>query len=267
MRCWRRVNRTFDTGRPGTRSRPWGPRVEKLRLIIDPPRQAALNMAIDEMLMSAQAEEGTGPVLRFYRWEEPSITSGYFQKIEQVAKRFDAYRKGIPLARCLSGGGAVLHGEDLTFSLCLSVPNPYFPTDVKSSYLKINEAVRTGLKSDYPEIDYTDCRTVPSGKSQSRERICFDSPACYDLLWNGRKILGASQRRIGRHFLHQATLFLNADKDFLTKLILRGFETTWKVSFEERALGEEELDRARRIEETRYASPDWALLRERSFFS
>ena len=224
-------------------------------------------MAIDEMLMLSEAGQGTLPVLRFYGWEEPSITAGYFQKVEHVAKKFDAYKKGIPVTRRLSGGGAVLHGEDLTFSLCLPLPSPYFPTDVKSSYLKINEAVRAGLKADYPEIDYADCRTVPSEKSQSKERICFDSPACYDLLWNGRKILGSSQRRIGGHLLHQATLFLNADKEFLTRSILRGFEAVWKIGFEESELSGEELDQARRIEETRYASPDWAVLRERSFFS
>ena len=237
------------------------------RLILDPPRSATLNMAIDEMLLHSQRGTPHRPVLRFYTWEEPSITTGYFQKLGHVARKFDAEKKGIPVVRRLSGGGAVLHGEDLTFSLCLPIPNVFVPADVKGSYLKIHEAVRVGLKADHPEMDYADCRTVPSGKNQSKERICFESPACYDLLLSERKILGSSQRRIGKCLLHQATLFLTRDKNLLIRRIMEGFEMSWKVKFEERPLSKEELEEAEKVEEVRYSSSDWALFRERSFFS
>ena len=223
-------------------------------------------MAVDETLMLSQGEGGA-PVLRFYGWEEPSVTAGYFQDIRRVAEKFGAEKKSIPVVRRISGGGAVLHGEDLTFSLCLPLPSPYFSSDVKSSYLKINEAVRLGLQADYPEIDYADCRTVPSGKNQSREKACFEAAACYDLLRCGKKVLGASQRRVGKRLLHQATLFLGPDRDLLTARILEGFEKAWKVTFEEIPLTADELRRAREIEEKRYASPEWALFRDLSFFS
>ena len=237
------------------------------RLIVDPPRSATLNMAIDEMLMHSQSDTRNSPVLRFYSWEEPSVTAGYFQRLEKVAQKFKAEKKGLPVVRRLSGGGAVLHGEDLTFSLCLPSTNPFMPTDVKGSYLKINEAVRAGLKADYPEVDYADCRTVPSGKDRSKEKVCFESPACYDLLLSGRKILGSSQRRIGKCILHQATLFLERNKDLLAARLTEGFKKVWDVQFEERALTAEELREAERVEESRYASSEWALFRERSFFS
>ena len=243
------------------------------RLIIDPPRAATLNMAVDETLMLSQGEGGA-PVLRFYGWEAPSVTTGYFQDIERVAEKFNAEKKGVPVVRRLSGGGAVLHGEDLTFSLCLPLPSPYFPSDVKSSYLKINEAVRLGLQAVYPEMDYADCRqpagrqgTVPSAKSQSREKACFEVPVCYDLLRRGKKVLGASQRRIEKSLLHQAALFLERDREFLTARILEGFEKAWKVTFEEAPLTAGELRRAREIEEKRYSSPEWALFRDLSFLS
>ena len=237
------------------------------RLILDPPREASLNMAVDEMLALSQSTENAQPTLRFYAWSEPSITTGYFQNVERVAQIFQASKKGIPVVRRLSGGGAVLHGNDLTFSFSLPVSNPFMPTDVKSSYLKINEVVRVGLKPDHPTIDYADCRTVPSGKRESKEKICFESPVCYDLLLSGRKILGSSQRRIGKCLLHQATLFLSQDKDLSIRRILEGFESSWKATFEERPLSREELSEAQKIEEDRYASSDWALFRERSFFS
>ena len=233
-----------------------------MRLILDSPRQACLNMAIDEMLVvSGQS------VLRFYAWSEPSITAGYFQNLKVIAKKFQAEEKGIPVVRRLSGGGAVLHGQDLTFSLCLPVSNPFFPTDVKSSYLKINEAVRLGLKAQWPNLDYADCRTAGSSKKQSDQRVCFDSPACYDLLLHGKKVLGSSQRRIGKALLHQAAVFLKWEHDLLRQRILEGFQSAWKVAFEEKALSAQEIRRAEEMEESRYASSEWALLRERSFFS
>ena len=240
--------------------------MNRFRLIIDPPRRAALNMAIDEALLSGKAADAR-PTLRFYGWETPSVTAGYFQKIEKVAAHFDAEKKGIPVVRRLSGGGAVLHGQDLTFSLCLPVPNAYFPSDVKSSYLKINEAVRTGLKADIPDIDYADCRTVTPAATKKGERVCFEKPACYDLLLHGKKVLGASQRRIGGRLLHQATLFLDLDRDLLIARILRGFENAWKVDLQEAPLSGEELARAAEIEEKRYSSPEWALLRDLSFLA
>ena len=223
-------------------------------------------MAIDEMLLLSQ-DAGHSGVLRFYTWEEPALTAGYFQDIRRVAEIFDAMNKELPVVRRLTGGGAVLHGQDLTFSLCLPTRNAFFPTDVKSSYLKINEAVRAGLKRDYPAIDYADCRTVPTGRKRGANAVCFDSPACYDLLLNGRKILGSSQRRMGGNLLHQASLFLNSDPTGLTQKITDGFKQDWKVSFEETALDPQELRHAQEIERSRYSSLDWALLRERSFFS
>ncbi len=233
--------------------------MQKLRLILDPPRPPALNMAVDEYLM--QAGE---PALRFYSWDRPSVSIGYFQSVADAAKKF----KGLPVVRRISGGGSVRHGEDLTFSLALPVDNPFFPTDVKSSYLRINEAVRTGLKDRYAALDYADCRTVPAGKRQGGERICFDAPACYDLLLSGKKVLGASQRRIGKDLLHQSALFLSGERAELIRQISEGFKTLWKVALEERALDERELAKARQLEEGRYLSEEWASgLRERSFAS
>ena len=241
--------------------------MDRLRLILDPPRPAALNMAIDEFLMHSQGF-GARPTLRFYGWDKPSVSIGYFQKIGDAVRKFDAVQKDIPVVRRLSGGGTVLHGEDLTFSLSIGTVNPFFPTDVKSSYLRINEAVRTGLKELCPQLDYADCRTVPTGKRQAGERNCFEQPACYDLLLSGKKILGASQRRIGKELLHQSSLFLSEDRERLTRAIVNGFASLWKVAFDEKPLSGEELAQARELEERRYGSSDWASdLRVRSFSS
>lgn len=251
----------------------------KFRLIIDPPRSAGLNMALDEVLARAQSGAGAVPSLRFYQWERPAVTVGYFEDVEKAAKRFQAEKNDLAVVRRLTGGGAVHHGRDLTFSLCLRLPSPHFSGDVKGSYLRINEAIRLGLKPGYPGIDFADCRTSSSASSRQKERVCFESPSCYDLLLDGKKILGASQRRIGRTVLHQSTLFLGGGAQELTRMIVRGFQELWKVEFTEESLTEEEMRLAREIESERYGAKSWVYLpasflpacrpgrREAAFFS
>lgn len=229
-----------------------------LRLIIDKPRPATLQMAIDEYLMNSQRAEDAQPTVRFYSWPKSSISIGYFQKVEEAVQKYDTKKKSISVVRRISGGGTVEHGEDLTFCLAIKTINPFFPSDVKSAYLGINEAVRVGLKELYPKLDYTDCRTVPTGKRQSGGRICFEAPACYDLMLGGKKILGASQRRIEKNLLHQSTMFLKENPAKIIQGILNGFESLWKVNFEKKPLSEEELTQARQLERKRYGSKEWA---------
>lgn len=209
-------------------------------------------MAIDEFLMNGLAKAEGLPTLRIYSWEAPSYSVGYFQKLDQI------YKKGMTIVRRLTGGGLVFHGKDLTFSFVTRYPTPFFPNDTKASYLKINEALMTGLRKLYPELDFADCKTIPSGRG-GKERVCFEQPACYDLMLNGRKVVGASQRRSRGVALHQSTVFLPKDHGSLTEKILEGFREKWKIEFKEIPLSVEELEGAKRIEKERYSSPEWAI--------
>ena len=242
--------------------------MKPFRLILDEARPAGLNMAVDEMLMR-HAQAGASPVLRFYRWDSPVVTTGYFEDVAKVSRRFGR----VPAVRRITGGGSILHGQDLTFSLVLPVPAPYFANDVKSSYLKINEAVRVGLRAEYPEMDYADCQTVPSQSAKQKERLCFDAPSCYDLLSEGKKVLGGSQRRTHGIMLHQSTLFLPQAHEILMQKIREGFESVWKISFEEEPLSESELseamkgERQMREDASRVYFPLGSALREATFLS
>lgn len=206
-------------------------------------------MAIDEMLMLGQGRADSVPALRFYTWSESCMSIGYFQSVNDFAKR--------AVIRRITGGGSVQHGNDLTFSITATFPNNIIPTGVKDSYLKVNEAVRVGLKPLYPALDYADCRDSLSMRERQRDRICFEKPDCHDLLLGGRKILGASQRRIGNKFLHQSALYLDAPKEILISAITEGFEKVWKIKFKATALTQAEKDQALDIEKTRYSDPAW----------
>ena len=225
-----------------------------MRLILDSAHSATFNMAADEFLMDRQSRPGSTPTLRVYFWRTPSVSIGYFQGIEKTARRLGGKME---IVRRITGGGLVQHGEDLTFSLVLRNQNPFLPADVKMSYLKINEALRQGLKEIYPELDYADCKTVPSGRG-SGERICFEKPSCYDLLIGGKKVVGASQRRKDGVILHQSTVFLNDSRKILIEKILKGFRGLWKINFQEKPFGTDELEMIQKKERERYGSPEWA---------
>ena len=156
------------------------------RLILDPPRTATLNMAIDEMLLGSQAAPDTAPTLRFYTWAVPAYSVGYFQDVDEIFKRFQSAKTGAPVVRRVTGGGLVFHGQDVTFSITAKENSPFFSGEVKDSYLKVNEALRVGLKPVFQGIDYADCKTIPSGRGKGN-RICFEAPSCYDLLLYGKK--------------------------------------------------------------------------------
>lgn len=228
-----------------------------MRLVLDGARRAPLNMAIDEILMESQRGPAVLPTLRFYSWSEPSCTMGYFQNLPEISKRLKLAEKKIRAVKRLTGGGLVIHGEDLTFSLTVQNPGPWMPADVKDSYLKVNEALRVGLEVLYPGIDYADCKNLPSARGKG-ERVCFEAPSCYDLLLKGKKIVGASQRRSEGALLHQSTVFLKEEKrGDLISAIVRGFEQKWGVSFEEISLSAAEVEAAEAKERQRYSSPEW----------
>lgn len=228
------------------------------RLIRDVPRRAWANMAADEFLMESQSDASSLPTLRFYEWSQPSISIGYFQNTPEIAQRFGFAKKNIPVVRRVTGGGLVSHGTDLTFSLALKNPNPFFSGDVKDSYLKVNEAVRVGLKKMYPELDYADCKNIPSGRGQG-DRVCFENPVCHDLLIGGKKILGASQRRLDCTVLHQSALFLSGSRQPLIENILEGFRQVWGIAFEESAWKADEIKRIEEKGASRYSAEEWAV--------
>ncbi len=237
------------------------------RLIVDTASSAQTNMATDEMLMLGQGRPDSIPTLRFYTWSENALSVGYFQSVEEFDRPGRDGSKPASVVRRLTGGGVVRHGRDLTFSITATLPQAQIPSAVKDSYLKINEAVRIGIKNLYPSIDYADCRDVKSMRERQKDRVCFEKPDCHDLLLNGKKILGASQRRIGNKFLHQSSLTLDQPYPILIDHLIEGFREAWKVDFQASVLTSEEMIAVSRIEQERYSDPQWGSERASRAFA
>ena len=149
----------------------------------------AYNMALDEVLLENAATLGQ-PVLRFYDWTEPCATFGYSQKISKI----EAATKLRPLIRRSTGGGLVPHNGDWTYSLIFPPDHEWAVVAATESYRRTHVLLQTAFgKIDVETKLAKSCRRPKPGE-------CFEGHELHDLLWNGKKIAGAAQRR-NRHGL------------------------------------------------------------------
>lgn len=144
----------------------------------------AFNMALDEALLGNVSCLGK-PVLRFYGWTEPAASFGYFQKIAEV-ERATRLR---PLIRRPTGGGIVPHDADWTYSAVFPPDHEWHALNAEESYRRMHDWLRLAFVELKVETELAPC----SQKSQPGE--CFAGHEKFDLLWHGKKIAGAAQRR------------------------------------------------------------------------
>jgi lipoate-protein ligase A len=151
--------------------------------------EAAFNMALDEALLEATSRLQT-PVLRVYGWTEPVATFGYFQKYSSV-ERATLLR---PLVRRPTGGGIVPHDADWTYSFVVPPGHEWHSLAAIESYRRIHEWIQRAFAKLNVKTEL-----APSQKSATDNPDipgeCFTGHEKFDLLWHGKKIAGAAQRR------------------------------------------------------------------------
>jgi lipoate-protein ligase A len=145
---------------------------------------AAFNMALDEALLEAMPRL-QAPVLRCYGWTEPAATFGYFQKYSEVA----AATKLRPLIRRPTGGGIVPHDADWTYAAVFPAGHEWHSLKAEESYRRIHDWLRRAFAEMNVATELAPCckKTLPGQ--------CFVGHEKSDLLWCGKKIAGAAQRR------------------------------------------------------------------------
>ena len=167
------------------------------------PHPAALNMALDEVLLAGL--EGTA-VLRCYRWSHPSVSFGCFGQVATVRAE---YPHAEPVRRW-TGGGTVVHGRDFTYTLLVPRALPLATLPASEAYRLIHNAVASALAAaGWPGVEAAEA--VDVHQSHAAEALpflkpCFAHPVPYDLLAAGRKIAGGAQRRTRRGLLHQGSI-------------------------------------------------------------
>ncbi|WP_079908693.1 biotin/lipoate A/B protein ligase family protein [Paenibacillus sp. 32352] len=190
------------------------------RFISSGLQHPAYNMAVDEAILIAHSEGKSGPTVRFYGWNPPTLSIGYFQKSEEV--HFEQLQKeGLGFVRRPTGGRAVLHDKELTYSIIVSESYPGIPSGVTEAYRVLSEGLLLGFQKLGLDAQMVHLATEEekSKYASMGSAACFDSPSWYELVVEGRKIAGSAQTRQKQVVLQHGSILLDMDTDQLFRVL------------------------------------------------
>lgn len=233
------------------------------------------NMGLDEAVLGAVAEGRQPPTLRLYGWNPPTVSLGYFQGLDEEVDREACARMGVDVVRRITGGGAVFHDAELTYSIVLPEGHPRVRPGILDSYRDLCAGVveglaRLGLAGEFAPINdvLVDGRKV-SGNAQTRKRGCIlqhgtimldvDVDRMFALLkvhsekMKGKLIEDVKQRVTSlRHQLGRSVGLPEAAAVFAA-----GFASALDIDLEPALPSPEELEEGRRIAREKYATEAW----------
>jgi len=194
------------------------------RFIDSGPAPAVQNMAVDEGLLRDAVTPGALPVLRFYTWSPAAVSLGRFQDKERAVNAEACRQRGFDIVRRITGGRAVLHCDELTYSIIARSDSALFPNDILGTYRVIAAGLLAGLRElgIAAEMVSRSGRHAGMVKSVSQEPACFSSPSWYEILVKGRKIIGSAQRRVGGAFLQHGSILIGYDHALEAEVIPGG---------------------------------------------
>jgi len=263
--------------------------IKEWELIIDKiPLRGSWNMAVDDYLFRS-LDKNVHTYLRFYRWEKPTISLGYGQKVGRVVDVDYCLENGIDIVRRITGGKLVLHHKEVTYSVCSS-DKEIFTSNLDDSYKLISEALMKGLEkmglhpylADSPPISYIR-GNLP----------CFSYPAHNEVKINEKKIIGSAQKRMGSKFIQHGSIPLEDNEhqlksvsfldgkdesvrmisvsqafgkkvsfEVLVKFLIKGIADYFRVSFKEKVFDTNEKEIIKKIQNERYDNPAWTYLKK-----
>lgn len=180
----------------------------------------SFNMACDEALLTWHSEGKIGPTIRFYGWNPPTLSIGYFQTVEKEINMEAVKEQNLGFVRRPTGGRAVLHDKELTYSVIVSEEHPKMPQSVTEAYRVISEGILEGFK----ELGLDAYFAIPSTSREQEElknprsSVCFDAPSWYELVVEGRKVAGSAQTRQKGVILQHGSILLDIDEEQLFSL-------------------------------------------------
>jgi lipoate-protein ligase A len=222
--------------------------MEAWRFLHTGDRSPAENMAIDEAVLTAHSEEKSPPTVRFYGWNPATLSIGYFQKAQEVD--MEAVKsEGIGFVRRPTGGRAVLHDRELTYSIIVSETYPGIPRNVTDAYRVLSEGLLQGFRGLGLDAEMVQLASEEEKEkySSAGSSACFDSPSWYELVVEGRKIAGSAQVRQKDVVLQHGSILLDMDTDQLFRLLKFSSEKVaerMKLSFTKKAVAINDLLRA-----------------------
>ena len=198
----------------------------KWRLIKDGYHNGFMNMAIDEAIMIAHREGLVSPTIRFYQWSPPAVSLGYFQDLKKEIDIDACQDMGIDIVRRPTGGKAVLHDKELTYSFVIKENHPLVNDSILETYKKISGGIIKGLSYLGVKAELVPVKEKLKNDSLNKGKIskifhpniksiCFSVPSQYEVQVNGKKIVGSAQVRKGGIVLQHGSLLIKLEKDKL----------------------------------------------------
>lgn len=197
------------------------PAPDAWRLLMTPPARGAWNMAVDEAILEHIGRGEARPTLRLYAWEPPCLSLGYAQPFSDAdLSRLQAH--GWDVVRRPTGGRAILHTDELTYSVTAPSDDPRVDGSVLESYNRLAaallDAVRLlGLPVEIKEGGEPN-HSIPNP-------VCFEVPSAYEITVNGKKLIGSAQARRREGVLQHGSLPLTGDLRRITEVLVFPDET------------------------------------------
>jgi lipoate-protein ligase A len=212
--------------------------VNKWQLIVSPEISGLLNMQADITLFEDHENCLIPSTLRIYSWRPKCISLGYSQQIEEEIDIEKASQLGWDIVKRPTGGGIVFHNEaEITYSLVTAIDNPILPKGLVPSYKKISEAIIAGLSKIGICAQIQNSKIQIQNKSQNpkiktQNNLCFSYPAEYEVVVDGKKIVGSAQKRGRRTLFQQGSIFVRETEEEAFSIMKRPFDDPNAVSVE-----------------------------------
>lgn len=263
------------------------------RFIDSGPCGAAYNMALDEAIATEIRRDKSPPTLRLYGWDMSYISIGCFQKVSDIDIEY-CTEKHIPVVRRPTGGRAILHNHELTYSFSTKTTQGLFSKGLIDSYKKISIALGSALLKIglSPELKLPREARNPSATRHSKSPLCFQSTSFGEITINNEKVVGSAQKRWTDSLLQQGSIPFTIDKDELVRIfrlestqdvkgvitglkdifpdlntddlknaIRNSFEETFDTRLISSSPSQEEVSLAQELENQKYLSHQWNFKR------
>lgn len=248
---------------------------ETWRLLKTGVHHAAKNMAIDRAILKAHSEKKVPPTVRFYHWDPPAISIGYFQSLNDEIDLASCEKYNVDYVRRITGGGAVFHEDEVTYSIVIDENHAFIPKNILESYGRICGAIMKGLRHIDIESTYAPINDILvdkkkiSGNAQTRKYNTVlqhgtiltdvDVDKMFSLLKvpnekiKDKMISNVKQRVTSiQHILGQ-----QIDSNTVSLALQKGFEEEFNVDLVNGTLTAEEKELAQQYEKQYFLNPEW----------
>lgn len=211
------------------------------------------NMACDEIICETMPEKY---ILRFFNWKKEGITFGLSQRFSNVINELDEEEKNIPITRRPTGGGIVIHKNDLTLSFIFYNPEEFNPLKIyqRLHTAILNEYIKNGIKLELMSLK------TQNYNINSSIINCFKKPVEKDIMSGNKKVLGGAIRKFSNYILYQASVQMEdvrKNAELHAKIIKSAFEKEFDIKFENYNLTDEDYLKIENKKQEKYLKDEW----------